>query len=124
MNKIIVTIATVFLFFSIVSISAMEIDSYISSSGTVEENDWLYTGLTSYQGNNTASFEGNKTGYGVVEYIEQKDLFPNSTACYINGDPLGELSCTSSVDPNNKSQTRGRYTNLVGSATVTVSMVD
>ncbi len=124
MNKLIPATVIVVLTFSLVPLSASTIESRISTSGSVNENQWLYTGLTSYQGYNTAKFYGDKTGNGKVEYIDQIDWMPNKTACSKEGDPKKTLSCSKSVDPDHKSQTRGRYTNLVGTAKATVSMID
>ncbi len=124
MKKFCITLLTLFAFFVIIPLSANEIDTYISTTDTIRENEWLYTGLTSYQGSNTASFVGDATGYGKLEYIEQIDLWPNSVACSKTGNPQDTLSCSSTVSSNSKSQTRGRYTNLTGSTSATVTMED
>lgn len=112
---------TIFMFtiLSVVSISASNI-----ADATVTQGQYVYTPVYSYTGDNTASATGNKAGTG---YVEQQEVINNSfnkSSCKITGSLNGTLSCEGSIGSKNKADARAMYTNLTGSASLSVSLKD
>lgn len=102
---------------------------FISNTDLVEQDDTVYSGRTSYQGNNTANAGGDKSGSGTVRIREIKNLQPNEVVCTKSG-ALGttswpDLSCNGTASDSN-SQTEGEavYTNLVGSTNLRIDLID